>query len=179
MERHNFPGARTARPGASSGELYGAPGVLGVFTRGLQQGAVAAERSQVQLRNPGGSNVLVFVEQIVAATAAAATVTMGRTGTALATSPQRGTQDGRFAAASRAIVATGTHAGGAASTITRHRIPAGESIELIGARDIRLYPGDDLTVEETAGNAALDVTFRWKELSLDSLPPSTARESGK
>src|SRR5687767_601965 len=134
-----FPGARGARYGTTPGAVYNAPGVLGVLSRCLRQAAVAGERSQVQIRNPGASNVVLVVEQIVATTTAAAITLTGRKGSNLATAPIAGARDASANAGSRGIGAAGTDDTGVIIPVLLHGAPAGEAIELIGARDLKVY----------------------------------------
>lgn len=138
--------------------------------------AVAAQFSQVEIRNPAGSNTMVVVESFFlnGNTTAAIDYVIGNGGTNLATVQAAGTflrridQRSGFTDSVSQLSSTNsaTQFPGAASVIMRRPTTANEVI-VTQNQELTLLPNDFLFATSDVVNVAISVNLVWRERGLE------------
>lgn len=141
------------------------------FSVGLQQPAVAAQISRIQLRNPSGSNTLFVVEKLVFSVSIADTlILLNGISADLATTITGPRLDSRGRANSVGIASRQAAAGGAGlNNLFFWQGIANTPIEgiVFEEQEIPLLPGDGLQVATNSVNEQLTCSFFWRERFLE------------
>lgn len=129
----------------------------------VNQGAVAAENSHVQIHNPAASGKTVIVRSVRVSATVATYVRLAIYNTALTTSVATKANKDSGGAAPVANIRSATNAGELGTAIGSHRIAAVTPTEMIAAGPILLGAGEGLVVLDVNVNDTLTGTFEWTE----------------
>lgn len=144
------------------------------FSVEANQAAVAAQNSRARIRNPGGSNMIIVLEQLCFFSGGAADspiVTWGAVTTDLATliTLTFTRMDPRGQPQPTAIVSVNAQAAGGQAFMQRVSSTT-TNIDFINNpnQEIPILPGQAVDVQCQTVNNALNVTFMWRERALES-----------
>lgn len=136
------------------------------------QAAVAANFSRIRIRNPGGSNVIVVLEQIAAnvGTQDTVLVTWGPVAADLTTltNVAASRMDPRGNPQPSAIVSAQAGASGGNPNLERN-VVSSSTVDFINNPDqeIPILPGQTVDLQAVTANNAMTVTFMWRERALE------------
>lgn len=133
------------------------------FGRQSGAGAVAGEYGQVQLLNPAGSTITVFVYEVQVYRTTAGAIQPTDYATALATLAGAGVNLNLGGAAGQAVVRTGSNAALVGNPFGAKFVPAAQMWQLSQPWIAVLDAGEAVTCQSNTANEAVNTYYRWVE----------------
>lgn len=136
------------------------------FFLGASQAATANEYSHIQLFNPSGSGVEVYIDSVEVGVSATGAVYKNIYNTALGTQVGNGVNKDAGSSASSAIMYKDTDLSVLGGTTGVFVISAtGQPVDLVNNHPIRLSEGEGFLIVRGGVNNDLFATFGWREYS--------------